>query len=74
MASERPGTGPGIERSRNIENLHHLRLTGLLDELVRDKGIVRVAQGAESTGGTRRWLTRNGRGKRGRFCCGCGGR
>ena len=74
MASERPGMGPGIERSKSIEDLHHLRLMALLDELVRHKGIVRVAKGAESTGGTRRWLTPSGRGPSGRFCCGCGGR
>ncbi|MXZ90424.1 MAG: hypothetical protein F4Z05_02965 [Chloroflexi bacterium] len=29
---------PGIHRSENIEDLHHLRLMALLDELVRDKG------------------------------------
>ena len=74
MASERPGIGPGIDRSKSIEDLHHLRLMALLDELVRDKGIMRVAQGSESTGGTRCWLTRNRPGKSGRFCCGCGGR
>ena len=38
MASERPGIGPGIDRSKSIEDLHHLRLMALLDELVRDKG------------------------------------
>ena len=31
MASERPGIGPGIERSKSIEDLHHLRLMALLD-------------------------------------------
>ena len=34
MTTERPG----IHRSDNIEDLHHLRLMALLDELVRDKG------------------------------------
>ena len=34
MTTERPG----IHRSENIEDLHHLRLMALLDELVRDKG------------------------------------
>jgi len=29
---------PGIHRSESIEDLHHLRLMALLDELVRDKG------------------------------------
>ena len=39
MASERPG----IERSKSIEDLHHLRLMALLDELVRDKGARKAA-------------------------------
>ena len=43
MASERPGIGPGIERSKSIEDLHHLRLMALLDELVRDKGARKAA-------------------------------
>ena len=43
MASERPGISPGIERSKSIEDLHHLRLMALLDELVRDKGPRRAA-------------------------------
>ncbi len=43
MASERPGMGPGIERSKSIEDLHHLRLMALLDELVRDKGARKAA-------------------------------
>ena len=34
MTTERPG----IDRSESIEDLHHLRLMALLDELVRDKG------------------------------------
>ena len=44
MASERPGMGPGIDRSKSIEDLHHLRLMALLDELVRDKGARKAAQ------------------------------
>ncbi len=44
---ERPGIvpriGPGIERSRSIEDLHHLRLMALLDEQVRDKGVRQAA-------------------------------
>ena len=43
MASERPGTGPGIDKSKSIEDLHHLRLMALLDELVRDKGARKAA-------------------------------
>ena len=43
MASERPGMGPGIDRSKSIEDLHNLRLMALLDELVRDKGPRRAA-------------------------------
>ncbi len=43
MASERPGIGPGIDRSKSIEDLHHLRLMALLDELVRDKGARKAA-------------------------------
>ena len=43
MASERPGMGPGIDRSKSIEDLHHLRLMALLDELVRDKGARKAA-------------------------------
>ena len=43
MASERPGTGPGIDRSKSIEDLHHLRLMALLDELVRDRGARKAA-------------------------------
>ncbi len=45
MASERPGMGLGIDRSKSIEDLHHLRLMALLDELVRDKGARRAAEG-----------------------------
>ena len=43
MASERPGMGPGIDKSKSIEDLHHLRLMALLDELVRDKGARKAA-------------------------------
>ena len=43
MAAERPGIGPGIDRSKSIEDLHHLRLMSLLDELVRDKGARKAA-------------------------------
>ena len=43
MASEWPGIGPGIDRSKSIEDLHHLRLMALLDELVRDKGARKAA-------------------------------
>ncbi len=43
MATKQPGTGPGIDRSESIEDLHHLRLMALLDELVRDKGRRRAA-------------------------------
>ena len=43
MASERPGIGPGIDRSKSIEDLQHLRLMALLDELVRDKGARKAA-------------------------------
>ncbi len=35
---------PGIDKSKSIEDLHHLRLTALLDELVRDKGVTRAAR------------------------------
>ena len=43
-AKRQPGTGPGIERSKNVEDLHHLRLMALLDELVQARGIVRAAR------------------------------
>ena len=43
MTSERPGIDPGIDRSKSIEDLHHLRLMALLDELVRDKGARKAA-------------------------------
>ena len=36
--------GPAFEKSRSIEDLQHLRLMVLLEELVRDKGIMRAAQ------------------------------
>ncbi len=50
MASEQPGIG----RSRDIEDLHHLRLMALLDELVRDKG---ARKAAEELGVDHRTLT-----------------
>ena len=34
---------PAFEKSRSIEDLQHLRLMALLEELVRDKGIMRAA-------------------------------
>ncbi|MDE2842682.1 MAG: hypothetical protein OXN21_04785 [Chloroflexota bacterium] len=34
----------GIDSSRNVEDLHHLRLMALLDELVQDKGVMRAAR------------------------------
>ena len=40
MAEEQPG----IDRSRSIEDLHHLRLMALLDEQVRDKGVRKAAE------------------------------
>ena len=36
MNARQAGTGPGIEESKNIEDLHHLRLMALPDELVRE--------------------------------------
>ena len=44
MKARQPGTGPGMDRSRNIEDLHHLRLMSLLDEMVQDKGVMRAAR------------------------------
>ena len=35
---------PGIDRSKSIEDLHHLRLMALLDEQVRDKGARKAAE------------------------------
>ena len=35
---------PVFEKSRSIEDLQHLRLMALLEELVRDQGIMRAAQ------------------------------
>ena len=35
---------PAFEKSRSIEDLQHLRLTVLLEELVRDKGIMRASR------------------------------
>ena len=34
---------PAFEKSRSIEDVQHLRLTVLLEEMVRDKGIMRAA-------------------------------
>ena len=36
--------GPLFEKSRSIEDMQHLRLMALLEELVRDKGIMRAAR------------------------------
>ncbi len=47
MKARQPGTGPGMDRSRNIEDLHHLRLMSLLDEMVQDKGVMRAARELE---------------------------
>ncbi len=45
MASERPGPEqPGIDGSRDIEDLHHLQLMTLLREQVRDHGVRKAAQ------------------------------
>ena len=38
------GKQTGIDRSSSVEDLHHLQLTALLDELVRDKGVMRAAR------------------------------
>ena len=35
---------PAFEKSRSIEDLQHLRLTVLLEEMVRDQGIMRAAR------------------------------
>ena len=40
MAEEQPG----IDKSKSIEDLHHLRLMALLDEQVRDKGVRKAAE------------------------------
>ena len=44
MNARQPSTGPGMDRSRNIDDLHHLRLMSLLDEMVQDKGVMRAAR------------------------------
>ena len=44
MNAKQSGKGPGMDRSRNIEDLHHLRLMSLLDETVQDKGVMRAAR------------------------------
>ena len=38
------GKDPVFERSRCVEDLQHLRLMALLDEMVRYRGIMRAAQ------------------------------
>ena len=43
MTQQQPGTGPGIDGSKSIKDLHHLQLMALLDEQVRDKGPRRAA-------------------------------
>ena len=43
-AKRQPGDGPGIEKSKSIEDLHHLRLMALLDEMVQDKGVMQTAR------------------------------
>ena len=53
MAKEQGGASPRIEKSKNIEDLHHLRLMALLDELVQDKG---PRQAAEDLGVDHRTL------------------
>ena len=40
MAAEQPG----IDRSKSIEDLHHLRLMALLEEQVREKGARKAAE------------------------------
>ena len=35
---------PGIDRSRSIEDLHHLRLMTLLDEIVQARGVTQAAR------------------------------
>ena len=45
---------PVFERSRSVEDMHHMRLMALLDELVRDKG---PRKAAESLGVDHRTLT-----------------
>ncbi len=43
-AKRQPGDGPGIERSKSIEDLHQLRLMALLDEMVQGKGVMQTAR------------------------------
>ena len=38
-------TEHGIENSRDVENIHHMRLMALLQELVREKGYKGAAPG-----------------------------
>ena len=35
---------PGLEKSRSVEDMHHMRLMALLNELVRDKGVMKAAE------------------------------
>ena len=44
MNDKQSGTGPGMDRSRNIEDLLNRRLMALLDEMVQDKGVMRAAR------------------------------
>ena len=39
-------TEHGIENSRDVENIHHMRLMALLQELVREKGYKGAGAGA----------------------------
>ena len=43
-AKRQPGDGPGIEKSKSIEDLHQLRLMALLDEMVQAKGVMQTAR------------------------------
>ena len=43
-AKRQPGDGPGIEKSKSIEDLHQLRLMALLDEMVQGKGVMQTAR------------------------------
>ena len=43
-AKRQPGDGPGIDRSKSIEDLHQLRLMALLDEMVQGKGVMQTAR------------------------------
>ena len=41
-------TEHGIENSRDVENIHHMRLMALLQELVREKGYKGAARVRDS--------------------------